>query len=261
MTGPDWPLGPLEAAGRDHERNDYELTVADHLCGAGGWLYGGWALGLLTDAVQRVSGRRLHDLSVSFLRPVARHARLRVRCEVLASGRALAHVRAEALDDEGLALAGTAVVGPMPDRVEPSVAPALVAAAYECPERPYLMARGTGVSVLLDVRTAGERLDAGVASTMLLWGRVRCDISAEIRLAALSDHVPYLLRRAFPDLTRATTVSSSLRIVGGPVAEWVLLELSLLTLTGRAAVGRVNMWSAGTDLVAVAEQTTRLSRS
>ncbi len=224
----------------------------------GGWLYGGWGMGLLTDAVELTSGRRLHDLSVNFLRPVAQQRRLRVRCELLAAGRALSHYRVAAFDGGELALTATAVTGPVPGQPEQAQAPD-AAPADECPERPYLVTPGKGVSVHLDVRTAGERLDAGVASTMLLWGRLRCDTTGAVRLAVLSDHVPYLLRRAFPELTRASTVSATLRVVGDPIADWVLFEVSLLTRGAHLAVGRVNMWSAGTALVAVGEQTSRLS--
>jgi acyl-coenzyme A thioesterase PaaI-like protein len=250
-----WPRGKLE-----REEGGFAVTVAEELCGTGGWLYGGWGMGLLTEAVQLTSQRSLHDLSVNFLRPVAQHRRLRVRCERLASGRALGHYRVDAFDDGELALTGTAVVGPTPGQPEHAEAPR-VAPAHECPERPYLMMPGKGVAVMLDVRTAGEHLGVGVASTMLLWGRLRCETSGAVRLAVLSDHVPYLLRRTFSELTRATTVSATLRVVGDPVADWVLFEVSLLTRADYLAVGRVSMWSEGTRLVAVGEQTSRLTSS
>jgi acyl-CoA thioesterase len=113
--------------------------------------------------------------------------------------------------------------------------------------------------VLLDVRTAGERLDAGMASTMLLWGRLRGAAPDEVRLAVMSDHVPYLMRRAFRDTTRVSTVTSSLRVTGGEVSDWILLDISLQSRAGRSAIGRMNLWSADGRLVAVAEQTVRLS--
>lgn len=250
-----WPLDRLSVDG-----DDFVLVVGDELCGAGGWLFGGWAQGLLADAVQRASERHLQDLSVSYLRPVACGQRLRVWCAVLAEGRALSHYRVEALDDSGRpVLAGTAVVGPEPDASE-SVTPAPDAAPPEqCPERPYLVPPGTGVATLLDVRTIEERLTAGVASTMLLWGRLRCDVPAAVRLAVLSDHVPYHLLRSLPTLTRASTVSSTLRITGSAATEWVLFDVRLSALGRRTALGRSSMWSADGRLLALAEQTARLS--
>ncbi|GIH06694.1 hypothetical protein Rhe02_47610 [Rhizocola hellebori] len=250
-----WPRSPLERDG-----DGFTLMVSEELCGSGGWLYGGWGMGLLTEALQLTSQRSLLDLSVNFLRPVAQDARLQVRCERLASGRALGHYRVNAFDDGALALAGAAVLGPAPGQPEHVAAPR-VAPPEECPERPYLVMPGKGVAVMLDVRTAGEHLGAGVASTMLLWGRLRCDTSGAVRLAVLSDHIPYLLRRAFPELTRASTVSATLRVVGAPVADWVLFEVSLLTRADHLAVGRVSMWSEGAGLVAVGEQTSRLTSS
>lgn len=254
-TAPQWPLGRLHT-----EADEFVLSVGDELCGAGGWLFGGWALGLLSDAVQQASNRTLQDLSVSFLRPVAYGQRLRVRCVLLAEGRALSHYRVEALDDGGQTmLSGMAVVGPAPSASEQSAAPPRAASPEECPERPYLVAPGTGVATLLDVRVAQERLTDGVASTMLLWGRLRCDVPEAVRVAVLSDHVPYLLRRSLPALNRASTVSSTLRIAGLAPTEWVLFDVSLSAVGQRTALGRSTLWSADGRLLALAEQTARLS--
>jgi hypothetical protein len=71
--------------------------------------------------------------------------------------------------------------------------------------------------------------------------------------------VPFLLRRSVRKPTRFNTVGASLRLWDAPVAEWVLLEVSLVALGDRGGVGRVNLWSGGTELVGVAEQTTWMS--
>lgn len=255
QTASQWPLNRL-----DIEADEFLLSIGDELCGAGGWLFGGWALGLLSDAVQRVSNRRLQDLSVSFLRPVARGQRLRVRCTLLAKGRALSHYGVEALGDDGRpVLSGMAVVGAAPSAPEQVASAPPAAPAEECPERPYLVPPGTGVATLLDVRIAEERLTAGIASTMLLWGRLRCDVPEAVRIAVLSDHVPYLLRRSLPALTRASTVTSNLRMTGATASDWVLFDVSLSAVGDRTALGRSSMWSADGRLVALAEQTARLS--
>lgn len=232
--------------------------VGAEIC-AHGVLFGGWGLGLLTDVAQRSAGGRLSDLSVSFLRPVAEGSRLEVSCELLAAGRSLGHHRLDAVEGGRTVLTGTAVAGPAAGPVAHAGGPPRVPPPEDCPERSYLSGPGTSTAGLLDVRLAREEAGTGVAGTALLWARVRCDLAGEVRLAVVSDHVPYLLRRAFPALTRVATVSASLRVLGGPVAEWILLEVSLVACAGRTAVGRVVMWSEGTSLVAVAEQTTRLT--
>ncbi|WP_433377949.1 acyl-CoA thioesterase domain-containing protein [Streptosporangium sp. CA-115845] len=252
MTAALWPRGGLGSGS--------SVPVGSEICSATGTLFGGWGLGLLTDVAQRSTGRRLSDLSVSYLRPVTEGSRLDVACELLAAGRSLSHHRLEATDGGLPVFAGTAVVGPAPGPVDYGGGPPRVPPPWDCPERSYGSGPGTGTSVLLDVRCAREEVEAGVAGSALLWARVRCDAADEVRLAVVSDHVPYLLRRAFPRLARVTTVSASLRVLGGPVADWILLEVSLVACAERTAVGRVAMWSGGTALVAVAEQTARLTQ-
>ncbi|MFG1949055.1 acyl-CoA thioesterase domain-containing protein [Nonomuraea sp. NPDC048826] len=242
-----WPLdGP-----------PFDVPVSRELCSGTGALFGGWGLGLLADAAQRTTGRRLRDLSASFLRPVMRGSRLSVRCDVLAEGRALAHCRLDADDDGHPAFTGLAVVGtPGEASAEsaggPAGRPPRVPGPLECPERSY--ESGPGAAMRLDVRVAGQSPGA-----VLLWARVLCDAPDEVRLAVVSDHVPYLLRRTLPGRPRATTVSASLRLFGGPVAEWVLLDVSLVARAGRTAVGRAALWQDGATLAGVAEQTVRLS--
>ncbi|TXK40331.1 acyl-CoA thioesterase domain-containing protein [Nonomuraea sp. C10] len=253
-----WPLGGPPS----------DVPVSREICSGTGALFGGWGLGLLADAAQRATGRRLRDLSAAFLRPVARGARLSVRCDVLTEGRALSHCRLDATDGDRPALTGTAVVeaAPAAEAVAPGgvvarpgtvtsggvASPPRVPGPLECPERSY--ESGSGGAMMLDVRVAG-----GSPGSVLLWARVLCDVPDEVRLAVVSDHVPYLLRRTLPERPRVTTVSASLRLFGGPVAEWVLLDVSLVARAGRTAAGRVALWQDGASLAGVAEQTMRLS--
>ncbi|MFI6712286.1 acyl-CoA thioesterase domain-containing protein [Nonomuraea sp. NPDC050478] len=272
-----WPLGGPPS----------DVPVSREICSGTGALFGGWGLGLLADAAQRATGRRLRDLSAAFLRPVARGARLSVRCDVLTEGRALSHCRLDATDGDRPALTGTAVVeatsAAHPETAASAGAAALLEIAgagtvapgggvarpgtvtsggvaspprvpgpLECPERSY--ESGSGGAMMLDVRVAG-----GSPGSVLLWARVLCDVPDEVRLAVVSDHVPYLLRRTLPGRPRVTTVSASLRLFGGPVAEWVLLDVSLVARAGRTAAGRVALWQDGASLAGVAEQTMRLS--
>lgn len=276
-----WPLGGPPS----------DVPVSREICSGTGALFGGWGLGLLADSAQRATGRRLRDLSAAFLRPVARGARLSVRCDVLTEGRALSHCRLDATDGDRPALTGTAVVeatsAAHPETTASAGAAARLEAAGsgtvapggvahpeaavsearapggvarpprvpgppECPERSY--ESGSGGAMMLDVRVAG-----GAPGSVLLWARVLCDVPDEVRLAVVSDHVPYLLRRTLPGRPRVTTVSASLRLFGGPVAEWVLLDVSLVARAGRTAAGRVALWQDGASLAGVAEQTMRLS--
>jgi hypothetical protein len=241
----------------------FDVLVSRELCSGTGALFGGWGLGLLADAAQRATGRRLRDLSAAFVRPVRQGDRLSVRCDVLAEGRALAQCRVEAECGGGTALTGTAVLEESPgegleqgtaERVEHAGPPPAVPGPQECPERSY--ESGSGRDMLLDVRVA--RRTPGSA---LLWARVLREAPDEVRLAVVSDHIPYLIRRTLPGRPRATTVSASLRLLGGPVAEWVLLDVSLVAHAGRTAAGRVTLWQDGATLAGVGEQTVRLGRT
>ncbi|MDA0633416.1 thioesterase family protein [Nonomuraea sp. MCN248] len=271
-----WPL----------DGRPFDVPVSRELCSGTGALFGGWGLGLLADAAQHATGRRLRDLSAAFVRPVTLGSRLSVRCDVLAEGRALAHCRLDADEDGRTALTATAVVE-TPATAAPAapeapaaaegtvtaagtavlagavvsaevapgqraVPPPRVPGPLECPERSY--ESGPGAAMMLDVRVAGRS-----PGSALLWARVLCDVPDEVRLAVVSDHVPYLLRRTLPGRPRVTTVSASLRLFGGPVAEWVLLDVSLVARAGRIAAGRVGLWQDGETLAGVAEQTMRLS--
>ncbi|MGI5272324.1 acyl-CoA thioesterase domain-containing protein [Nonomuraea sp. CA-218870] len=242
-----WPL----------DGRPFDVPVSRELCSGTGALFGGWGLGLLADAAQHTTGRRLRDLSAAFVRPVTLGSRLSVRCDVLAEGRALAHCRLDAEESGRTALTATAVVEtPATSREaapgEPGALAPRVPGPLECPERSY--ESGPGAAMMLDVRVAGRS-----PGSALLWARVLCDVPDEVRLAVVSDHVPYLLRRILPGRPRVTTVSASLRLFGGPVAEWVLLDVSLVARAGRIAAGRVSLWQDGDTLAGVAEQTMRLS--
>jgi acyl-CoA thioesterase len=202
-----------------------------------------------------VGGGAVVDLNACFLRPVAVGGRLSVRWDETVAGRFLRHRRIDAWVDGRVAVTGTAVVGRQPGPVGTAGPPAPVPPPEDCPERTYA-GPGTGVAALLDVRRAGESVDAGVASRVLLWVRTRCPAPDVVRLAVASDHVPYLLRRMDPGLARVLTVSASLRVLDGDVDEWILADVSVVARGPHAAVGRVALWSAGTRLVGVAEQTT-----
>ncbi|OLF13897.1 hypothetical protein BLA60_01550 [Actinophytocola xinjiangensis] len=241
------------------EADGFVVPAEPELCSALGTLFGGWGMGVLAEVAHRVSGRPVRDLAVSFVRPVPRGTDLLVRAETVAAGRSLAHVRLEAGVPDGPAMVATAVTGPDPRGVGSSRPVPDTPPPHECPEREYAHGPGTGTSVLLDVRVVAERLDRGVGGAVTLWARLRREVPDEVRLAVVSDHLPYLLRRCVPGLSAISTVSASLRVVDRPREEWVLLVIDVDAVADRFAVGRTTLWSAG-RLVATAEQTSRLHR-
>ncbi|SEP19911.1 acyl-CoA thioesterase domain-containing protein [Trujillonella endophytica] len=250
-----WPLGPLPAV----VGGEVAVPIGPEIANSRGALFGGWFLGLVTEVAQEVTGRRLRDLAVSYLRPAPAGADLVVRSSVVEPAGSLASVRIEARAEGELVLVAVALTGPVPDSPSGASPPADVPPPDACPPRTYASGPGTGASVLLDVRVARETVDARVGSSALLWGRLRCPVDEQVRLAVLSDHVPYLLRRALPEVGGVATVAASVRATGAPVGEWVLLDVGLVALDERLAVGRASMWSDG-RLVGVAEQTARLFR-
>ncbi|MFC0527281.1 hypothetical protein [Phytohabitans kaempferiae] len=250
MTVTAWPVSGLTG----------ELVAVPELCSGDGWFFGGWGLGLLVEAARGDGDGSVIDLAAGFYRPVRVSSLLSVRHEVGVAGRTLRHSRVDAYVDGQLVLGGTAVVGPRPGPVETAAAPPDVPPPGDCPERRYTLGPGPGVGALLDVRVAGERLDAGDASRVRLWVRTRVPVPDEVRLAVASDHIPYLMRRLEPTLVRASTVSATLRVFDGEVDEWVLVDIGLVARGERFTVGRASLWSAGTRLVGVAEQTTYLRR-
>ncbi|WP_081866351.1 acyl-CoA thioesterase domain-containing protein [Blastococcus sp. URHD0036] len=247
-----WPLSPLPAV----VDGAVTVRIGPEVSNSRGALFGGWCLGLVTEVAQQVTGRRLRDLSLTYLRPAPAGSDLTVRAEVLGPAGSLASVRIEALTGGSPALVATAVTGPVAATPEGLVAPSVPPPA-ECPPRTWLTGPGTGTSVLLDVRLAAEQLDVRAGGRALLWASLRCPVADEVRLAVVSDHVPYLLRRALPEVAGVATVAATLRSAGVPLGEWVLLEVSLVAVDERLGVGRVSMWSDG-RLVGTAEQTARL---
>ncbi|RBY84364.1 acyl-CoA thioesterase domain-containing protein [Blastococcus sp. TF02A-26] len=244
-----WPAVPLPREGGPY-------VVGAEVTNAIGVLFGGWNLGLAVQAATDLTGGRLRDLSLSHLRPVRAGSELLLSARSPAPAGSLAHVGIEGRGDDGVAFSALAVTGPPAGSPDGPPAPD-VAAPEDCPPRAYAAGPGTGSSVLLDVRVAEERVDLGVASWARLWARVRCPVADDVRLAVVSDHVPYLLRCALPRLTGMATVAATVRAFGLPVGEWVLLGVSLVAVDERMGVGRVSMWSDG-RLVGVAEQTGRL---
>lgn len=247
-----WPLGPLAPL----VDGAVTVPVLPEVTNSRGALFGGWFLGLVTEVAQRAGERRLRDLSVSYLQPVPAGTDLTVRARVLGPAGSLAHVGLEACGGGSPVASATALTGP-PAATPEGTPPPDVPPPDACPPRSYATGPGTGTSVLLDVRVAAEQLDTRAGSRALLWGRLRCEVPDEVRLAVLSDHVPYLLRRALPEIAGVATVAAGVRSFGAPVGEWVLMDVGLVAVDERLAVGRVAMWSDG-RLVGSAEQTARL---
>ncbi len=247
-----WPLAPLPAV----DGGEVTLPVGAGVTNATGVLFGGWNLALVAQAATDLTGGRLRDLALSHLRPVRAGEDLALSARSLAPPGSLAHVGVQGRGPEGVAFTATVLTGPVASSPE-GPPPPVVPGPEDCPPRTYASGPGTGSSVLLDVRVAGEEVDRGVASRARLWARVGCPVADDVRLAAVSDHVPYLLRRALPRLTGMATVAAGVRAFGLPVGEWVLLDVGLVAVDQRIGVGRVSMWSDG-RLVGVAEQTARL---
>jgi acyl-CoA thioesterase len=235
------------------------VPLGPEMCGAADVLFGGWSMGILCEAAHRATGWPVRDLSVSFVRPVRAAVDLVVLTETLTAGGSLAQVRLTASTEDGIVLAGTAVTGLAEDSVTTALRPPEVPPPQDCPPREYAGGPGAGTAVLLDVRIADERIGAGAHSAVALWARLRCSVADQIRLAVVSDHVPYLVRRSVRGLAAISTVAATFRAVSTPVDDWVLLDISLDALGDRLAVGRTAIWSAG-RLVATAEQTARLHR-
>lgn len=237
------------------------LCVPPLLCAEGGVLFGGWAMALAAQMARRWSGRQVRSLSCEFLAPIQANDELDVMLNVIQSGSRIAHCAVSMARDGQPAftawvVTGDGTSGPMrswsaaPDAPDPE----------SCPARTYRY-RGTGTAIdTLDVRMASPEpspeQDRG--GRVLLWARVHCDVEAEAALAALSDHLPYLIVRSIAGVRCATSVSSTVRITGVPVDDWVLLDVELAATDGLFCIGRIQQWGRDGALVAIADQTTYL---
>ncbi|HEY3737903.1 MAG TPA: thioesterase family protein [Jatrophihabitans sp.] len=245
---------------------DQPLTVAvpPLLCAEGGLLFGGWAMALAAEVGRRWSGRHVRSLTCEFLAPIRAGDELSVTVRVLRAGSRVSHCavtlgcgdRADQAAFTARIVAGDGFVpqarawSPAPEVPDPDA----------CPGRTFRY-RGAG--------TANDTLDVRLASPepspeddrggqVLLWARVRCDVDPSAALAVLSDHVPYLIVRSIGGVRYATSVSSTVRLTGSPVDEWVLLEVELAAQDGQFCIGRVRQWGSDGTLLAVADQTAYL---
>jgi acyl-CoA thioesterase len=237
------------------------LTVPPLLCAEGGFLFGGWAMALAAQTAQVWSGRQVRSLSCEFLAPMRAGEELSVMLGVVRLGTRVSHCTVTLSHRDQATLTSRIVTGDEPAPPVRAFAPApAVPEPDRCPERTYRYRGGASAIDTLDVRLASPEPtpedDRG--GRVLLWARARCQVDATAALAALSDHVPYLIVRSLPGVRYATSISSSVRITGIPVDEWVLLEVELAAADGRFCVGRVRQWGRDGALVAIADQTTYL---
>jgi acyl-CoA thioesterase len=256
VSGPAWAIDEVV-----RPEQPLTLTVPPLLCAEGGFLFGGWAMALAAQAAQAWAGRALRSLSCEFLAPIRAGDELSVTLSEIRVGSRIAHCSVMLSQDGEPALTSRIALG---DEVSPPVrsftAAPDVPEPDDCPERTYRFRAAVSAIDTLDVRLASPEPspedDRG--ARVLLWARVRCQVDAAAALAALSDHVPYLIVRSRAGVRYATSISSSVRITGTPVDEWVLLEVELASLDGRFCVGRVRQWGRDGALVAIADQTTYL---
>jgi acyl-CoA thioesterase len=238
----------------------YAVDVGPRLCAEGGILFGGWAMAALVEVAQAWSGRRVRALATSFLAPVRMGDDLQLTVTSLRSGGRLGHCRIEGQAAGVLVLSAVVVVGPAPERQPRSWTGAPpVPAPEQCAERSYRFRAPDSALALLDVRLASPepRPGAGPGGRCLLWARLLAPVSPEASLALLSDHVPYLAVRSMLHVTRAASVSASVRILGAASTPWTLLDVELISADGAFCVGQVRQWSQDGTLVAIADQTLR----
>jgi acyl-CoA thioesterase len=254
-SGAEWPTPAELAAGRP-----YEITVDPLLCAAGGLIFGGWTMALITEAVQAWTGGRLRSLTTNFLAPIVVGDRLVLEPTVLRQGRRVRQLAVTARVQGKAVVTATAVIGG-PAAPGPGVTPPPdVPAPEECPQRSYRFRKPGSLIDVMDVRLASPEPDAVArpARSVLLWARLDADVSDAGRLVVLSDHLPYLVVRALPAVRHATTVSASVRLAAGTATEWTLLEPVLLAVDAEFCIGMVRLWSETGALLATAEQTTYL---
>jgi acyl-CoA thioesterase len=238
--------------------DSYLVDVVPQMCAEGGILFGGWAMAAMVEVAQAWSGRRVRALATSFVAPVRVGDELRMTVTPLRSGRELAHCRIDGRAAGAVALSAVAMVGPSAARPARAWTSAPAAPPPElCPERSYRSRAPDSLRDLLDVRLASEEPRPGAGGRSLLWARLLAPVSPEASLALLSDHVPYLVIRSMPDVSRVTSVSASVRITGAASTPWTLLDIELGSADGAFCTGLLRQWSQEGALVATADQTVR----
>ena len=263
MSGDDDPVRAVWPGNGLISKPDgaFELPAGEPLCNAKGILFGGWMLGTVVHVGQAVTGKRLRELSASYLAPVPQGATVEFVPQVLSSGRSLSQLRCDAMVDRSLVATALGVFGSPPSESRlseerltmPDVPP-----PDACPERAFATGRGTGSTALMRTRVAFEALSKTGIPLALQWVSLEVDVRPEVLVAVVSDHVPSLVRRSFADLDFIPTVTAGLQLRAVTASRWLLLDVTLSAADGVLATGVVNIWSEDGHLVATACQTCRL---
>ena len=223
--GMDWPSSePV----RSSDGNFLFVARAD-LCNATGQLFGGWCLGMMVHAGQTASGLALRDLSANFLAPVARGSALRVTPRLLSAGRTLQQWRIDSwAPGEVLAVTANAVLGPPPEERAASKIHLVAPPPLECRVVPYAGRDGTGSSAAIETRLPAIENTVGAdGSRTLLWVRVIPEVDDSVLVAVASDHLPSVVKDAFPGEPFVPTVAATLRLFARPTSRWLLLDIRL----------------------------------
>jgi acyl-CoA thioesterase len=239
--------------------NRFAWQLGPHWCSQRG-LFGGALFGALLEAMESASGLPAITGTCQYIRPVPQAAQVAIEVTALTRGRSLATLSAVASVNGDACAMATATLASLPSRPDAVRAAPPVPPPAACPPRSYRMAIPDGLQDWLDVHVAdvtGRRVCLWVRSRLPVVGR-----ADTLLLAAITDHPPF----AFGLVMGASHFGASLAhhinlhrpLPDAAALEWVLVEISLETISADFAFAATALWSQAGDLIATGGQSMRV---
>ena len=248
-----------------HNPMRWVLPVTPGISAAGGFLFGGCALGAAVAAMEHVSERPVVWATAQYLSYANPPSVLDIDVTIAAEGRHVTQARVVGHVADTEILTVNAALGDRDldvDRVW--TVPPDVPAPADCPRRGLRHPDVESIMNRLDVRLASARPWDEVEGQPMpdgrsaLWARVPdlLDLSSGASLAILGDYVPFGIGQALGRLGGGNSLDNTLRVYRLVPTEWVLLDIRIQALARGFGHGVVHLWAQDGTLLATASQST-----
>jgi acyl-CoA thioesterase II len=248
-----------------HNPMRWVLPVTPGISAAGGFLFGGCALGAAVAAMEHVSERPVVWATAQYLSYAVPPSVLDIDVTIAAQGHQVTQARVVGHVADTEILTVNAALGTRElDAEGVWVSPPDVPDPEACPPRALRLPDVESIMNRLDVRMAKARTWDDVEGHPMpdgrsaLWARVPdlLDLSSGASLAILGDYVPFGIGQALGRLGGGNSLDNTLRVYRLVPTEWVLIDVRIQAVARGFGHGVVQLWAQDGTLLATASQST-----
>lgn len=244
----------------------WRLPVTDKLVGMMGQLFGGFAIGAAVSVFEELTGRTARWATAQFYKMTFAGDVLTLRLELVSQGRSVVQGRVS-FESDGDEIIHVLVAGGAKGYEREMRGPAMpsVPPPEACGPGVDFGFEQIGIIAELDIRVADATsttwtLDQQRAATTL-WMRFAGHRAGDpISLAVMADYIPPAVSAAVADHVFASSFDNTIRYVEYVDDDWILVDFQIEAVRAGIAHATSRLWSADGRLLAVASQTSGVSK-